>query len=216
MATIIVRQYQRAVRLVDGEAREVLAPGRYRYRPPRTEILPVDLRSQLLTVSGQEVLTADGVAVRVTVVLRIAVSDPVTHLTVSQQPTDEVYTAAQHSVRAAVTELTLEALLAARASLGPQLVPEVAAAGERVGLTVDQVSLRDVMLPGELRRAYAQTVLAREQGRAELERARAETAALRSMANSAKLLEQHPALLRLRTLQVAEQAGTELRLTVGD
>ena len=74
--------------------------------------------------------------------------------------------------------------------------------------------MRDVILPGELRRAYADTALARQRGLAELERARAEAATLRSLANTAKLLEERPGLLKLRTLQVAARDGTKLRLTV--
>ena len=68
------------------------------------------------------------------------------------------------------------------------------------------------MLPGDLRRAYAETILARQRGRADLERARAEAATLRSLANTARLLDEHPALLRLRALQVAEAPGTKVVL----
>ena len=68
------------------------------------------------------------------------------------------------------------------------------------------------MLPGELRRAAMDVVVARERGRAELERARAEAATLRSLANTAQLLEEHPALLHLRTLQTASEPGTTVVL----
>lgn len=214
MATLTVREYERAVRLIDGRVRDVLGPGRHRYRARRTELHRVDVRPQLVTVSGQEMLTSDGVTVRVTAVLRTAVVDPVPFLTASQNAHGDVYAAAQQALRATVAGLSLEALLGSRAGLGPELLAEIQAVGARVGLTVDQVAVRDVMLPGELRRAFAQAVLAREQGKAELERARAEAATLRSLTNTARLLEEHPALLRLRTLQVAEQDGTELRLTV--
>jgi regulator of protease activity HflC (stomatin/prohibitin superfamily) len=80
-------------------------------------------------------------------------------------------------------------------------------------MAVDEVVLRDLMLPGELRRAYSETALARERGKAELERARGETAALRSLANSAKLLEEHPSLLHLRTIQAAGEPGTTIVLS---
>jgi regulator of protease activity HflC (stomatin/prohibitin superfamily) len=214
MATITVREFERAVRLVDGRVRGVLEPGRHRYRRSRTEVWTVDMRPQLLPVSGQEVLTADGVTVRVTTVLRLAVTDPVPYLTASRDAQGEVYAAAQQALRVAVSSITLEALLDARNTLGPEMLPQVHAAGARFGVEVHDVSVRDVMLPAELKRAFAQQALAREQGKAELERARAEAATLRSLANTAKLLEEHPALLRLRTLQVAEQDGTELRLTM--
>lgn len=214
MANITVREYERAVRLVDGRVRDVLAPGRHRYRRGRTELRRVDVRPQLVTVPGQEVLTSDGVMVRVTAVLRAAVADPVVHLTASQNPLGDVYAAAQQALRGAVAGQALDALLNTRVDLGADLLAEVQTAAGRVGMTVDEVAVRDVMLPGDLRRAYAETVLAREQGRAQLERARAEAATLRSLSNTARLLEEHPALLRLRTLQLAEHDGTQLRLTL--
>ncbi|MGH3682430.1 MAG: SPFH domain-containing protein [Natronosporangium sp.] len=216
MATITVREYERAVRLVRGRVLDVLGPGRHRYRPRTTELHRVDIRPVLLTVPGQEVTTADGVTVRVTVVLRVAVADPIAHLTAGRNADGEVYAAAQQALRGAVAGLALAALLGTRTALGPELLAEVRSVATRVGLSVEELVVRDIMLPGELRRAYADAVLARERGRAELERARAEAATLRSLANTARLLEEHPALLRLRTLQLAEQPGTRLRLTLSD
>jgi uncharacterized membrane protein YqiK len=71
------------------------------------------------------------------------------------------------------------------------------------------------MLPGELRRATTETLLARENGKAELERARAEAASLRTLANAARLLDEHPALLQLRTVQAAATPGTKIVLNLG-
>jgi regulator of protease activity HflC (stomatin/prohibitin superfamily) len=216
MATITVLEHERAVRFVDGRVRDVLGPGRHRYRRRRTALHRLDVRSQLVTVPGQEVLTSDSIAVRISAVLRTAITDPVVHLTASQNAHAEVYAAAQQALRAAVAGMALDALLSSRTALGPELLADVRASAARVGMSVDEVAVRDVMLPGELRRAYAETVLARERGRAELERARAEAASLRSLANTARLLEEHPVLLRLRTLQLAEQGNAKLRLTLAE
>jgi regulator of protease activity HflC (stomatin/prohibitin superfamily) len=60
------------------------------------------------------------------------------------------------------------------------------------------------MFPGELKNIFAQVVSARNEGLAALERARGETAALRNLANAAKLLEDNPAMLQLRMLQAIE------------
>ena len=214
MARITVREYERAVRLVDGRVCDVLGPGRHRYRRRRTELHVVDVRPELLTVAGQEMLTADGITVRLTAVVRTAVTDPRLHLTASQDAQAELYAAVQQALRAAEAGLTLDTLLRARTTLGAELLEEVRAVAQRVGRSVEEVTVRDVMLPGELRRAYAETVLAHERGRAELERARAEAATLRALANTARLLEEHPVLLQLRTVQVAEQPGTQVRLTM--
>ncbi len=92
----------------------------------------------------------------------------------------------------------------------------MAAAVADLGIRVSSVRARDLMLPGELRKAALETVLAKERGRADLERARAEAAALRSLANTARLLEENPSLLRLRTLQVAATPGTQVVLDPRD
>lgn len=210
VAKITIMEYERAVRLVDGRVVEVLGPGRHRYRRRRTRLHRIDIRPRLLTVPGQEVLTSDGIGVRVTLVLRVAVTDPTAHLTASQDAHAEVYAAAQRALREEVARLALQALLDGRPGLGGELLERVRPDAERVGLGLDELTVRDVMLPGDLRRAYSEVILARQRGLAELERARSETAALRSLANTARLLEEHPALLRLRTLQIAGTGETKL------
>lgn len=212
MAKVTVMAYERVVRFVDGEVRDVLGPGRHAYRRRRTELKHVDLRPELLHVPGQEVFTADGLVIRVSAVLRVAVTDPVAYLTIAQDPRQEIYLAAQVAIRETVAELTLDALLAARATLPDRLRTAVEPVGARVGVEVAAMALRDVMLPGELRRAYGETAAVRERAKADLERARAEAATLRSLANTAKLLEDHPALLQLRTLQTAAECATTLVL----
>src|SRR5690606_19867583 len=93
------------------------------------------------------------------------------------------------------------------------LVEATARQIDGLGIEVISVAVRDLMLPGELRRAVTETMLAREKGRAELERARAEAAALRTLANAARLMEEHPTLLRLRAIQAAEAPGSTVVLT---
>ena len=210
MAKVTVLDYERVVRLVDGRVREVLGPGRHRYRRWRTQLHRVDMRAYLLTVPGQEVLTADGISVRLSATLRLAAADPVALLVAAQNPQAEVYAAVQLALRDAVAALTLEVLASSRLELSAELVERVRAVAARVGLGVDEIAVRDLMLPGNLRQAFADLVLARQRGKVELERARGEAAALRSLANTAELLERHPALLRLRTLQAAESGQAKL------
>ncbi len=212
MAKTTVMAYERVVRFVNGAVRDVLGPGRHSYRRRGTRLERVDVRPRLLAVPGQEIFTADGLTIRVSVVIRLAVTDPVAHLTAALDAQQEVYLATQSALRDAVNAVTLEQLLAARQCLAANLLDAVRATGTRVGMGVEEIVVRDLMLPGELRRAYAETAMARERGRADLERARAEAAALRALANTAKLLEEHPALLHLRTLQAASEPGTTLVL----
>ncbi|MET8427142.1 slipin family protein [Nocardia sp. NPDC004860] len=206
-----VMEYQRTLRFEDGTLREVLGPGRHRYNKERCTLVTVDMRPRLLQVGGQELLTRDGLSLRVSFVGDWVVTDPVTFTTGAQSAETVLYTTVQEVARDLVAAHTLDELIADRTRLGAG-AERVAAAVERFGIRVESLRAKDLMLPGELRKAALETVLARERGRAELERARAEAAALRSLANTAKLLTDNPVLLRLRTLQVAAAPGAKVVL----
>lgn len=175
----------------------------------------VDLRSAVLSLPAQEILTADGVAVRASLVVLWRVDDVVRWVTVAQDARDELYVSVQLALRAHVAGTGVDELLAARADLGSPVTSGVADAAVRLGVTVESVKLRDLALPADVKRAREQVVIARQQGQASLERARGETAALRSLANAAKALDASPGLRHLRTLQSLD-SGSQLVLHVGD
>ncbi len=219
MARVTVQEYQRAVLHQAGAAAVVLAPGRHWYRKRRSMLAVVDLRPTLLKVAGQEVLTADGVGVRATVVMRFLVADPLRWVLSGDGPgagSERLYLAAQLAVRDAIAQRTAEELLASRAEASQQLVATIRDAGAEVGATVETADLRDLSFPGELRRVFAQVAIAHQEAAASLERARGETATLRSLANAARLIEANPALRELRALLAVERIGGTLVLLSGD
>ena len=205
---IIVKEWERAVLLRDGRIDRVLGPGRHRVRGRRTEVQRIDVRERQHVLSSQEILTADRVAVKVSAVVLWRVVDPTAFIAVTDAPLSRLHTAVQQALRTRVAARDLDELLADRDALARGVADEVLGEVQLLGVAVGSVAVRDVMLPAEVRRAVTQVLLAREQGRAELERARAEAAALRSLANTARLLEEHPALLHLRTLQAAGTGST--------
>lgn len=197
-----------------GAFEDVLRGGRHRRRSGR-HLVHVDLREQLLTTSPQEVPTLDGVSVRVTAAVRWSVADPQVFVERSQDPVGTVYLACQIALRDALAGLTAEAI-GHRGDAVPaaEISAATAAVAESVGIAVAEVVIKDVILPAEVRSAAVELVTARTKGAAQLEAARGETAALRSMANAAKLLDDHPALARLRLVQAAPY-GSQLVLRVG-
>jgi regulator of protease activity HflC (stomatin/prohibitin superfamily) len=204
-----------AVRYARGEFVSVLATGRYRTRPGVRHVL-VDLRQRLVHLALQEVPAADGIPVRVTPTLRVAVTDPRLFLEQAQDPMGLVYLAAQIAVRERLAALTA-AELTARGALLPMaaILAAANAAGAEVGVTVTDVVIKDVVLPVEIRTAALELATVQQRAAVQLEQARAETAALRSMANAAKLLDDHPALARLRLVQAAGP-GARLVLQLSD
>jgi regulator of protease activity HflC (stomatin/prohibitin superfamily) len=209
MASITVGTGERAVVRHDGTVETVLGPGRHRVQGPsrRFVIDRVDVRERLLLVQAQEVAAADVPGVKVSAVARWAVTDPVAFLDRSVDPTEDIRLAVQLAVRDWAATTALEELVGARQAATASLTESVRPSAQRVGAEVSEVFLRDIVVPGEIRRAVLAQVTARQEGLAELERARAQTAVLRALANGARVLEDHPGLLQLSTARAAAEGG---------
>lgn len=208
--TITIFEYQRGLKYVRGRYRETLGPGQY-WTSRRVNIVPVDVRPVFVTVPGQEVMTTDGVAVKATIAAQYEVVDPnlAINKDVSYQGT--TYLLLQMSLRKIIGSETLEALLQNRDTAAAKLREMVAPDLEARGLRLISADLKDIMLPGEIKKSFGQVLKAQKDGLAALERARGESAALRNMANAAKMIEENPNLLQLRALQVlGETSGNTM------
>jgi len=177
----------------------------------------MDLRRSFTLVAGQEVLTADNVALKLSLLVTHQVADPVKAMHETQNWATDLYNAAQLALRAVVGGVAVEALLNQRVEIGAQLLARVQADAAKIGINVHAVEVKDVIFPAELKRAFADALKAKQEGLAALERARGESAALRNLANAARVLEGNPALMNLRVLQslsAAQSAGNTLVLGV--
>ncbi|GAB2698630.1 SPFH domain-containing protein [Thalassiella azotivora] len=212
MSRVTVPQGFAAVVVTDGRVSDVLPAGRHRlpsWGAWRRRVTRVDVREQVLVVSGQEVAAADVPGVKVTAAASWRVADPAAWLTVAAQPAEQLRLAVQLAVRDWAASGDLAELVSGRAAAAERLTAAVTAEVQRLGVGVAQVSVRDLVVPAEVRRAVLAVQTAKQEGLARLERARAETAAVRALANGARVLQDNPALLQLRTVQAAgESAGT--------
>jgi regulator of protease activity HflC (stomatin/prohibitin superfamily) len=174
-----------------------------------------DLRKGALVVSGQEVLTADNVGLKISLLVNYQVADPAKAAHESQNWQSDLYNGAQLALRAVVSGVAVEALLNQRLELGAQLLARVQQDSAKIGINLLAVEVKDVMFPAELKRAFAEVLKAKQEGQAALERARGESASLRNLANAARVLEGNPALMNLRLMQslsAAQSAGNTLVL----
>jgi regulator of protease activity HflC (stomatin/prohibitin superfamily) len=190
---------------VKGRFERLLEPGRHWILRLGARVERVDARRRLLTVQSQEILTSDNVQLRVGAIVSLRVADPSRALHEAESYEHELYVATQLALRAAVAETGIDDLLERKLQIGEGLLEAVAGRGEPLGVEVDAVEIRDVILPGDLRAAFADVVRARAEGRAALERARGESAALRNLANAARVIEGNPGLMNLRILQAMSQ-----------
>jgi regulator of protease activity HflC (stomatin/prohibitin superfamily) len=197
---LVVQPWERALLLRNGRLDQVLDPGQYRIWQRGCAVRAVDMRPWVLALPTQEVPTADGATVKVTVAGHARVSDASAYVTGARSAEQSLYLAVQVALREVLAGVAVEDLLAGRAGLGEQLMASLTGI-DGLGITVEQLVIKDIMLSGELKKAQAEVLVARAQGLAALERARGETAALRSLANAARMAAANPALLQLRLLQ---------------
>ena len=212
---VTVLEFERGLRYVRGRFTGVLGPGQYRTWSVTTLIRKIDIRPKIASVAGQEVLSADGVALKVSLAARYRVVDPAIAVNGVENYELALHTTLQLALRAAVAASPVEALLQARGTLGKEITEQATGAATAAGLELLGADLKDLTLPGELKKIFTQVVHARQEGLAALEKARGETAALRNLANAAQMIERSPGLLQLRMLQAfGQQSGNTLVLGV--
>lgn len=203
---VAVHQWELALLFRHGLLETTLGPGAHRRWRAGFTLRAVDMRPWVLVVPTQEVPTADGVTVKVTVAGQARVADATAYVTAVRSADESMYLAVQVALRALVAGTTVEELLAGRTTLGEQLLGLVRGL-DQLGLAIERLELKDIILPAELKRAQGEVLLARAQGAAALERTRGETAALRNLGNAARMAADNPAILHLRLLQQLESTS---------
>lgn len=120
---------------------------------------------------------------------------------------ESLYIVLQLALREIIGSTKIDQLLERRNSLGEQLTEVARNQVEEFGLRLLSVSIKDIMFPEDLKKMFAQVIKAQKEGLAGLEKARGETAALRNLANAAKMIENNPALMQLRLIQSLEDSS---------
>lgn len=215
-----VEQGHVGVVFLDGSLVETLAPGKYAFwrNMARVTVVPVDLREAMLDVAGQEIMTADKVTLRMNAVIGYRVVDAVKTVSVADDARQALYREAQLALRAVVGGKELDTFLTAKDGVAEELEKILRQRAAALGLEVTAVGIRDVILPGEMKTLLNKVTEAKKAAEANLIVRREETAAMRSQANTAKLLEGNPTLMRLRELEVLEKvaAGGKLNVVLGE
>jgi regulator of protease activity HflC (stomatin/prohibitin superfamily) len=175
----------------------------------------IDTRWRAHDVTGQEVLTADRVTVRVNIAADVRVADPVKAATAVKDFDEALHRALQFAFRKTLGTRTLDQLLAEKVSVDAEAADKVRAEMAEIGLEVGEIALKDVILPGEMREILNQVVAAEKAAEANVIRRREETNATRALLNTAKVMAENPVMLRLKELEALQDlAGKVDKLTV--
>jgi len=174
------------------------------------EVKTVDIRQQQVEISGQELLTKDKAGLRINFFVRYQVVDIMKALLDNKDFEKQLYVAMQLALRAFVGGLTLDELLARKDTIAEAILGEVTTKIEDLGLTISDAGIRDVILPGDMKEIMNQVLVAEKKAQANSIMRREETAATRSLLNTAKLMEENEMLWKLKEMEYVEKIADKI------
>lgn len=234
---LIIKDTHRALWYEDGILVRVLEAGRFEYprapffsRPTQIDVVLVDMRERDMTIKGQEILTADKVAIRVSIIVRFRVVDPKAAVHAVDNYEDRIYTDVQLAARRSLSSMPLEDILTNRNQLSDDILSEVKESAASYGVSIGRADVKDLIFPGNLEQVMnyvltaertAEAKLIEARSKAETERidaqAKAENQRLKaaSEADQTRLIAQAEAeahaikaQAEIAALREREQAGT--------
>ena len=164
-------------------SRDCTPTGRSR---PSVRVDVVDLRVKTLEVQGQEILTRDKVSLRINLTATYRFADAPRAVSAAKDPLDHLYKEIQFGLRAAVGTRTLDALLEDKSAIDRAVAERVGPRFAEIGIAVDSVGVKDIILPGDMKELLGKVVEAEKAAQANVIRRREETNATRSLLNTAK------------------------------
>ncbi len=215
-----VEPHHEGVLFIDGRFIETLPPGRYAFwkNVAQVKFVQEDLREANFDVVGQDIMTLDKVTLRMNAVVTFRVIDARQAVSTVENVRQALYRDAQLALRAIVGSRELDSFLSDKDAVANELTEAVRPRAKALGLELLAMGIRDVILPGEMKDLLNKVTEAKKAAEANLIFRREETAAIRSQANTAKLLQDNPTLMRLRELEVLEKiaANSKLNIMLGD
>ena len=208
------------VLFIDGRYVDSLGPGEYAFWKGAADakLVEVDLRETIVDVGGQEIMTADKVTLRLNAVVTYKVVDARKAVSQTDDVRQALYRDTQLVLRGVVGARELDLFLTDKDAVAKEIEDNVRRRAGELGLAIASVGIRDVILPGEMKELMNKVTEAHKAAEANLIARREETAAIRSQANTAKLLADSPTLMRLRELEVLEKIASagKLNIILGD
>jgi regulator of protease activity HflC (stomatin/prohibitin superfamily) len=210
----VLRQYERGVMFTLGRFSSVRGPGLIFLVPWIQQIVRVDLRTVVMEVPKQDVISRDNVSINVDAVLYFHVIDPEKAVIAVEQYIAATNMLAQTTLRSVLGQHELDEMLAKRAILNTDVQDILDSRTKEWGIEVTAVEIRDVQLTENMVKAIAKQAEAERDRRAKVIHAEAEFQAAQTLTNAATILASVPAAMQLRYLQTLTEIGGEHNSTV--
>ena len=211
----VVNEYERLVVFTLGKVGHTpKGPGLcFVFRPFQTAVT-ISLRTIVLDVPSQDIITRDNVSLKVSAVVYFKVLDPRQAILGVESYDYATSQIAQTTLRSILGEVTLDELLADREKLSVRLREIIDHATEPWGIEVSSVELKSVDLPEQIQRAMGKQAEAEREKRAKIIAAEGELMASQQLLEAADKLSQNPAALQMRYLQTLTEIAVEKNSTI--
>ena len=217
---IIIKDTHRGLWYEDGVLTRVLEAGRYeipkrkrffRRKGPFVEVVLVDMRERDLTIKGQEILTSDKVALRVSIIVQFRVVDPKLAIHAVEKYEDRLYSDVQLAARRSLASMTLEDILTNRNRLSEDILRDVKSTAATYGVTIQRADVKDLVFPGNLQEIMNKVLAAERMSQVQLVEARTKADVQKIESQSAAEAQRLEAEAHLNSRRLAAHADAEVQ-----
>lgn len=192
---LIIKDSHRGLWYEDGKLLRILEAGRYKlprrsawpvFRRPQVDVVLVDIRERELTIKGQEILTSDKVAIRVSILVQFRVFDPKAAIHVVANYEERLYSDVQLAARRSLASMSLDEILTNRNRLSEDILRDVKESAQGYGVAIVRADVKDLVFPGNLQEIMNRVLAAERMSQVQLVEARskAETQKLDAQAKA--------------------------------
>lgn len=170
----------------------------------------VDLKAKELEISGQEILTADRIGIRVNLMCTYRITDPKRMMETIKNLENQVYSCVQLVIREYIGRCRLDELLEQKEEISGFIFDRLKAVQENYCVEFLNAGIKDIILPGEIRDIMNTVLVAERKAQANVITRREEVASTRSLLNTAKLMDENKTLYKLKELECLERICTQV------
>ncbi|GAB3511039.1 slipin family protein [Emticicia fontis] len=207
-----VEAFEKGVLIVDGKFMRVLDGGTYYWwkNTINIQVAKADMRQLQLEISGQEILTKDKANLRLNAFVQYRITDIVKAMYENKDYEKQVYVLLQLALREYIGGLTLDELLDKKDSIVDFVLKNTAEKLVGLGIEIKGCGIRDIILPGDMKDIMNQVLMAEKKAQANIIMRREETASMRSLLNTAKLMEENETLWKLKEMEYVEKIADKI------
>lgn len=209
-----IDEYERGVKFSKGKFSKIMQPGWNLVLPIFESYKKIDIRTKVVDVPEQDVITKDNVSVRINAVIYYKIFDASKAILEVENFYYAVSQLAQTTMRNVVGSVSLNELLGEREKISVEICKIIDEATDPWGIKVENVELKDISLTDEMKRVIARAAEAEREKQAVITKSIGEKEAAENLAEAARKLAESPGALHLRTLETINDVSSDQSNTI--